>query len=108
MIEICTHHDIYLLDEYDSSGYPADMARAHESRSMQVEMTLNTWGGKRRGAGRPPKGRKSSEPHKTRERFSKPTPLHVTLRVVDEVGRLRRQDAYDAICVAMRAVLGRS
>src|SRR5262245_40140743 len=42
------------------------------SRTMgkQASFEFKTWGGKRRGAGRPPKGPRSSEPHRRRERFS--------------------------------------
>src|SRR5689334_812029 len=54
-------------------------------------------GGKRRGAGRKPKGRRAGSPHKTRPDHKSRYPVHVTLRVVSEVGSLRRRCAYDAI-----------
>src|SRR5690349_1787857 len=63
----------------------------------QLEMTLNTWGGARKGAGRPPKGRRSSEPHKTRPLLRRTEPVHVVIRVGESVGSLRRRDTYRAL-----------
>jgi REP element-mobilizing transposase RayT len=58
---------------------------------------FRTWGGKRRGAGRPPKGPRSSEPHKKRESFTASVPLHVNIRVEPDVGRLRKWHMYRAL-----------
>jgi REP element-mobilizing transposase RayT len=54
-------------------------------------------GGKRRGAGRPPKGKRAGSPHKKRPYLNARYPVHVTLRAVDAVGKLRRRCAYRAI-----------
>ena len=54
-------------------------------------------GGKRRGAGRPPKGKRAGSPHKTRPFLPERYPVHVTLRVVPAVGALRRRRTYHAI-----------
>jgi REP element-mobilizing transposase RayT len=54
-------------------------------------------GGKRRGAGRPPKGPRAGAPHKERPFLPASHPVHVTLRAVREVGSLRRRYAYHAI-----------
>jgi REP element-mobilizing transposase RayT len=54
-------------------------------------------GGKRRGAGRPPKGARAGSPHKARLDLNARHPVHVTLRVVRAVGSLRRRLAYHAI-----------
>src|SRR4051812_19213485 len=54
-------------------------------------------GGKRRGAGRPPKGEKAGSPHKARPMLHARYPVHVTLRAVAAVGSLRRRAAYRAI-----------
>jgi putative transposase len=75
---------------------------------VQQAFTFKTWGGKRRGAGRPPKGHRPSEPHVQRERFARTTAVHVTLRVASSVGTLRRRDAYHAVRRATQVVLGRS
>src|SRR5690349_6238503 len=54
-------------------------------------------GGKRRGAGRPPKGPRAGAPHKQRPFLHARYPVHVTLRVVVAVGKLRRRCVYQAI-----------
>ncbi|HEX3478503.1 MAG TPA: transposase [Kofleriaceae bacterium] len=54
-------------------------------------------GGKRRGAGRPPKGTRARSPHKERPVLHARYPVHVTLRVVSAVGNLRRRCVYQAI-----------
>ena len=78
------------------------------SRSSQQSFEFKTWGGKRSGAGRPPKRARSSEPHKARVRFASPTPVHVTLGVVAPIPTLRRPDAYHAIRHSMYTVVERS
>jgi REP element-mobilizing transposase RayT len=57
---------------------------------------LERRGGKRRGAGRPRKGR-SSSPHKKRPRLRASTPVHITLRVVAVIGSLRKRHMYAAL-----------
>jgi REP element-mobilizing transposase RayT len=54
-------------------------------------------GGKRHGAGRPPKGMRAGSPHKERPVLHARYPVHVTLRVVSAVGNLRRRCVYQAI-----------
>jgi len=54
-------------------------------------------GGKRRGAGRRPKGKRAGAPHKTRPVLHARFPVHVVLRVIAAVGNLRRRCAYQAI-----------
>jgi REP element-mobilizing transposase RayT len=54
-------------------------------------------GGKRRGAGRPPKGKRAGSPHKERPFLHERYPVHVVLRVVGAVGNLRRRRIYQAI-----------
>ena len=76
-------------------------------RHIQTEIVFKKWGGARRGAGRPRRGPRRSVPHLRREDFSPHHPLHVTLRVLDEVGRLRRRDAFHAVRKAMLAVATR-
>jgi hypothetical protein len=57
-------------------------------------------GGKRRNAGRPPKGPRAGSPHKERPALKAQHPVHVVLRVVGAVGSLRRRHAYHAIRAA--------
>ena len=54
-------------------------------------------GGKRRCAGRPPKGARAGAPHKKRPFLHARYPVHVSLRVVGEVGNLRRRRVYQAV-----------
>ncbi len=56
-----------------------------------------TWGGARVGAGRPPRGPRSSEPHKQRPVLLPGHRVHVTVEVVREVGSLRSPLARGAI-----------
>src|SRR3954469_21532284 len=54
-------------------------------------------GGKRRGAGRPPKGPRAGSPHQERPFLHARYPVHVTLRAVGIVGNLRRRCVYQAV-----------
>ena len=61
-------------------------------------------GGKRRGAGRKPKGARAGVRHRRRPRITKHVPTHVTMRVRKEVWNLRTRRAFyrlwDAFVVA--------
>lgn len=52
-------------------------------------MRLPTWGGKRKGAGRKPKGRKAGVRHEPRPAFPSRHPVHVTMRTLPAAGFLR-------------------
>src|SRR3954468_14741186 len=54
-------------------------------------------GGKRRGAGRKPKGRRAGSSHKIRPEIAARHPVHVVLRVSGAVGNLRRRFTYRAL-----------
>jgi len=54
-------------------------------------------GGKRRGAGRPPKGKRAGSPHKERPFLNARYPVHVVLRTVGAVGNLRRRCVYQSV-----------
>jgi REP element-mobilizing transposase RayT len=54
-------------------------------------------GGKRRGAGRPPKGKRAGSSHKPRPFLHERYPVHVVLRVVGEIGSLCKRSRYQAI-----------
>jgi len=68
----------------------------------QLALRLKTWGGKRKGAGRPPNGAKAGVSHLKRARFSERHPVHVTLRTLAGVGYLRGYRRYQAILAALR------
>jgi REP element-mobilizing transposase RayT len=63
----------------------------------QVEMVFRTHGGKRRGAGRKPKGKRQGVPHVARPEHDPRHPVHVTIRVVGNVEGLRCRDMYLAL-----------
>ena len=63
----------------------------------QRELPFRIWGGKRAGAGRKPVGLRAGMPHARRPTLRKDHPVHVTLRVVPAVGRLRRRTAYACV-----------
>src|SRR5712692_10190892 len=76
-------------------------------RPAQLSLRLPTRGGKRRGAGRKPKGPRPLVSHKERPRFSKPTPVHVTMRVRDHVWNLRSRRCFHRIRACFEKALGR-
>jgi REP element-mobilizing transposase RayT len=77
-------------------------------RHVQQVLALHTWGGKRNGAGRPQSNERKSEPHRVRPPIRRSHAIHVTLRVVPELTRLRRRAAYAAVRRAANVVLGRA
>ena len=62
-----------------------------------MQQELFTRGGKRRGAGRKPKGARAGARHEERPEVEARNALHVVLRVVPAVGSLRRRDMYRAM-----------
>jgi REP element-mobilizing transposase RayT len=65
--------------------------------NAQLALKLPQRGGQRRGAGRKPKGPRALVSHKVRPRFDKPSPVHVTLRVVNQVWNLRSRRCFTVI-----------
>ena len=72
------------------------MARVRKTRGQQ-SLVFSKRGGARPGAGRPRKGKRASEPHKRRLAVKPSEPVHVTLRTVDGLPRLRTRSAYKAV-----------
>jgi REP element-mobilizing transposase RayT len=78
-------------------GKPA-ARRSRPRRSEPAQLVLfKKRGGKRRGAGRKPKGWRAGSPHKARPELNARHPVHVVLRVIGAVGNLRRRFTYRAI-----------
>jgi REP element-mobilizing transposase RayT len=71
--------------------------RVAAKKAPQQEMVFKTWGGKRKGAGRPPKGERSSEPHKKRPAHQPNVPVHIVARVVADIRSLRKRHIWSAI-----------
>jgi len=71
--------------------------RPPEQLALFAPPSASRRGGKRRGAGRKPRGARAGAPHRTRPDHQARHPVHVVLRVVPGVGSLRRRRAYRAI-----------
>jgi len=78
------------------------------ARSRQQPLPFRSRGGKRPGAGRPPRGPRSSERHKRRPHLEAQHPVHVTLRTVAAIGRLRRRRVYQAVRSALAVTVRRT
>jgi REP element-mobilizing transposase RayT len=63
---------------------------------------LPTWGGKRAGAGRKPRGARTGVAHRVRDEWTRPMPLHVTLRMAPHVYNLRSRRSFRVIAAALR------
>src|SRR3954470_3331714 len=72
-------------------------SRSRRSRKRHVQQELFRRGGKRKGAGRPPKGTRAGSGHQKRPAVKPYHALHVVLRVVPAVGSLRRRLMYRAM-----------
>lgn len=77
-------------------------------KHIQQSFEYRTHGGKRPGAGRPRKSERRRAPHDEREEIKANVPLHITSRVVANLGSsLRKKDIYMAIRRATLAVFER-
>lgn len=63
--------------------------RPKQRRPKQQFLGFRQWGGKRKGAGRRPMGRKAGVPHVRREGVSPRVPIHVTMRVAPGIWNLQ-------------------
>ncbi|HLL22801.1 MAG TPA: transposase [Kofleriaceae bacterium] len=78
------------------------------SRKVHVQQELfKRRGGKRRGAGRKPKGRRAGSPHARRPELDPRHPVHLVLRVADDIGSLRKRDMYRCLREATLAAARR-
>src|SRR5690349_21288775 len=74
------------------------MQRASKrGRKRHVQQSLFRRGGKRKGAGRKPKGARAGSPHDKRPTIKPSQALHVVMRIVPAVGGLRRRKIYKAM-----------
>lgn len=73
-------------------------------RRRHVQQELFTHGGKRKGAGRKPKGTRAGASHTKRPELKPRFPVHVVLRVHEDLRDLRRRRMYSAIREATIAV----
>jgi REP element-mobilizing transposase RayT len=82
--------------------------RGGRQRAGQQAFEFRTWGGKRKGAGRKQVNEHKSQPHRVRPEITSRMAVLVTLRVVENVRRMRRMDAYKALRKALQVVLART
>ena len=66
-----------------------------------MKMRFRTWGGKRKGAGRKPKGARAGVSHRARPKLASRFPVHVTLRLRDGLPSLRSRKANKAVLQAL-------
>ncbi|HEY5935435.1 MAG TPA: transposase [Kofleriaceae bacterium] len=78
-------------ERFCSRGLLGDCERPRWRRSN------NPNGGKRAGAGRPPKGKRAGQPHTPRPDHQACNPLHITVRVASSMPSLRKRDTYLAV-----------
>ena len=71
--------------------------KARRSCKRHVQQELFRRGGKRRGAGRKPKGPRAGTRHSKRPEIRPYHPMHIVLRVVPAVGSLRRRKMYQVM-----------
>jgi putative transposase len=76
-------------------------------RHVQVELEFVRHGGRRPGAGRKRTAPRRRVPHTRRPDLNPRHPIHVTLRVLGSVGKLRRRDAFKVVRSVMVDMLGR-
>lgn len=67
------------------------------ARPQQREFGFTNWGGKRRGAGRKPDRTLSRVSHSMRERVTRHTPVHLTLRFVDGLPNMRTRERHRCV-----------
>jgi REP element-mobilizing transposase RayT len=72
-------------------------AKSKHRQKRHVQQELFRRGGKRRGAGRKPKGARAGERHAARLEFKPYHALHVVMRIAPAVGSLRRRTLYKAM-----------
>jgi REP element-mobilizing transposase RayT len=72
-------------------------ARSKRRHRRAVQQDLFRHGGKRKGAGRPPTRSRAGTAHRKRPTVKPYHALHVTMRVVADVGSMRRREMYRAV-----------
>lgn len=81
------------------SGRPKRKKRRR--RTVQVSIHWRMHGGRRRGAGRKPRGKRGGVPHRSRGEVLPTTPVHVGLKVAAEIGNLRHPTLFGPLRAAI-------
>src|SRR5678816_3662851 len=74
-----------------------------KTRVRQQEFGFTNWGGKRRGAGRKPKGERAGVSHAARPKLAARYPVLVTLRLRAGLPSLRAQEEHERVRSALAA-----
>jgi len=77
--------------------HPNQQRTRRRARSKQTEFEYRTWGGKRAGAGRKPKGQKAGASHAARQPLPSKYPVHVTTKLCDGLPGLRRRKLWQKL-----------
>ena len=77
---------------------------SQRKQPKQLELGRGTWGGRREGAGRKPKGDTAGVKHATRVAVPKGSCVHITLRTQPGVAKLRTRKVWDAVRESTRRV----
>jgi REP element-mobilizing transposase RayT len=107
LVKLINMHSIAIDESVRPVCYALNMAKMNSSIETQLEMFAPKVKKRRRGSargGRPPKGPRSSERHEVRATVTARTPVHVVMRCVTAVGRLRKRHIYKAIWWATIAI----
>lgn len=72
-------------------------------RIRQSRLAFIDWGGKRKGAGRKPKGERAGVPHAKRPPLAARFPVHVTLKLEPGLPSLRRKEPFQVVRRAFAA-----
>src|SRR6266704_4527780 len=75
---------------------------ARPRRPRQLGLEFRTWGGKRAGAGRKPRGARAGVAHRSRGEWTGVMPLHVTLRMAPHIYNLRSRRSFRIIEASLR------
>ena len=78
-------------------------SHASRRRPRQQEFAFTNWGGKRRGAGRKPKGERAGVSHAKRAKLVARFPVLVTLRLCEGLRSLRDDDSHALLKAAFAA-----
>jgi hypothetical protein len=77
-----------------------------KQRSRQQEFGFVNWGGKRRGAGRKPKGERAGVSHARRAKFASRFPVLVTMRLREGLRTMRADESHLLIRSAVAMASG--
>ncbi len=80
---------------------------SRKERVRQVEFGFANWGGKRKGAGRRPKGEKACVSHAKRATLASRFPVHVTMKLERGLPSLRQRPAFSVVRQAFARATGR-